>query len=51
MINNEYYIGNSINLLIAEGKNFVIFEIDRWISYGDPFELDLYFYWNKWFTK
>ena len=38
-INGEHYVGTSINYLIQQGKKFVIFDIDQWISFGDPFEL------------
>lgn len=50
-INNEHYVGNGINLMIAAGKKVVIFDIDQWISYGDPFELELFFYWEEFFNK
>lgn len=50
-INGEHYIGNGINLIIAAGKKVVIFDIDQWISYGDPFELDIFFYWEEFFEK
>ena len=48
-INNEYYIGESINFLIKKGKNVLNFEIDKWISLGDPFELNMYYYWKDYF--
>ena len=49
MVNGEYYIGKSINHLIQQGKNIVIFEVDQWISFGDPFELDILNYWVAYF--
>lgn len=49
-VNGEHYVGNSINLLLEQGKKFVIFEVDQWISYGDPFELEVYQYWEDHFT-
>jgi NDP-sugar pyrophosphorylase family protein len=48
-INGEHYIGNSLNTLIKEGKKIVIFDIDQWISLGDPFELEVYYYWEEHF--
>jgi NDP-sugar pyrophosphorylase family protein len=48
-VNGEIYVGNSINLLIAAGAKFVIFEVTNWISFGDPFELDIYHYWQEYF--
>ena len=48
-INGEHYIGNSLNYLIKLGKKIKIFEIDKWISFGDPFELEIYYYWEGFF--
>lgn len=48
-INGEYYIGNSINYLISKNKKVKIFEVDKWVSLGDPFELDVYQYWQNLF--
>lgn len=50
-VNGEHYIANSMNLLIEQGKKLVIFDVDQWISYGDPFELQLYFYWENFFRQ
>jgi hypothetical protein len=27
----------------------VIFDIDQWVSLGDPFELDIFYYWDDFF--
>ncbi len=48
-VNNEYYVATSINFLIKSGKNVVIFDIDKWISFGNPFELSIYEYWKELF--
>ena len=48
-VNGEHYIGTSINFLIKEGKKFVIFDVDQWISFGDPFELRILEYWKDHF--
>ena len=48
-INDEYYVGNNINLLLKNKYKFVIFEIDQWISLGDPFELKMFEYWKNLF--
>lgn len=50
-VNNEHYVGTSINYLIEKGKKFVIFDIDQWISFGDPFELKVLEYWQEFFQK
>ncbi len=49
MVNGEHYVGTSINYLIEEGKKFVIFDIDQWVSFGDPFELKILEYWQEYF--
>jgi len=33
------------------GKKFVIFDVDQWISFGDPFELEVLEYWREYFEK
>ena len=48
-VNGEHYIGNSLNKLIKEGKNVVLFDVDQWISFSDPFELDVYYFWDDFF--
>lgn len=48
-VNNEFYVGTSINQLIAAGLNVVTFEIDQFISFGTPFELSSVHYWQEYF--
>ena len=48
-VNNEFYVGTSINQLIEQGCNVVCFEVDKFISFGNPFELDLFYYWQEYF--
>jgi NDP-sugar pyrophosphorylase family protein len=48
-VNNEHYLGNGMNLMINAGKKIVIFDVKQWISFGDPFELDVYYYWEDYF--
>ena len=50
-INGEYYVGTSINQLIEAGCNVVTFEIDKFISFGDPHELMHYEYWEEYFDS
>ena len=49
-VNGEHCIGNAINLLLQNGKKFKTFEIKQWISFGDPFELKIYNYWESFFV-
>ena len=50
-VNGEVFIGNAINQAIEAGKNVKIFPIDHWISFGDPWELELYYYWINFFDE
>jgi len=48
-VNGEHYVGTSINNLLEMGQKFVIFDVDQWISFGDPFELEVLEYWREYF--
>ena len=50
-INGEHYVANSINFLLTEGKRFIIFDVDLWVSFGDPFELQVFDYWQDYLTN
>ncbi len=50
-INGEFYVGTSINQLIAAGYRVVTFEIDKFISFGDPYELMHFEYWQEYFDS
>ena len=50
-VNGEFYVGTSINQLIEEGYNVVIFEIDQFISFGNPYELMHFEYWQEYFDS
>jgi NDP-sugar pyrophosphorylase family protein len=49
-VNGEHYVGTSINQLLGEGARFVIFDVEQWISFGDPFELQVLEYWQEFFS-
>ena len=50
-VKGEHYVANSINILINEGKKFVNFDVDSWVSFGDPFELKVFQYWEEYFIN
>ncbi|HLD76657.1 MAG TPA: hypothetical protein VI861_00840, partial [Rickettsiales bacterium] len=50
-VNGEHYVANSMNILLQQGKKIVIFDIEQWISFGDPFELQIFYYWQDFFEK
>lgn len=50
-VNGEFYVGTSINQLIEQGYKVVSFEIEQFISFGNPFELETFNYWYKYFSE
>ncbi len=50
LVNGEHYVGTSINYLVENGYKFVIFDVEQWISFGDPFELQIMEFWQDHFT-
>jgi NDP-sugar pyrophosphorylase family protein len=50
-VNNEHYVGTSLNFLIDQGFKVITFEVDQWISFGDPKELNLYYFWEDYFNE
>ena len=49
-VNGEFYVATSINELIKEGLRVVTFDIDQFISFGNPFELQSVYYWQEFFN-
>lgn len=49
-VNGEFYVGTSLNQLISEGLRVVTFEVDQFISFGDPLELKVLQYWEEYFN-
>ncbi len=50
-VNNEHYVATSINFLIEKGYKVMTFEVEQWISFGDPTELNLYYFWEEFFAE
>ena len=50
-INGEYYIDECINDAIAMGLRCYTFEVDHYISWGTPNDLETYRYWQSCFHK
>ena len=50
-VNGEYYIDNVINKSIELGLKVAIFEVDYFICWGTPDELETYNYWESCFNK
>lgn len=50
-INNEFYVDECINDMVALGYVVKVFEIDKYICWGTPNDLRTYEYWKEFFTK
>lgn len=48
-INNEYYVGNSINELIKENYKVIPFEVEQYIALGSIQDLKVYNFWSDYF--
>jgi hypothetical protein len=50
-IKNEFYVDNAINFALARGAQGRPFEVDRYICWGTPRDLDTYNYWRGYFQQ
>jgi NDP-sugar pyrophosphorylase family protein len=50
-VKNEYYISLVYNLLIRDGLKVGIFEIEKMLQWGTPYDLEIYMGWSDYFDK
>ncbi|WP_404452346.1 NTP transferase domain-containing protein [Virgibacillus necropolis] len=50
-VNGEFYVDSSINELIEMGLNVKVFEVDHYICWGTPNDLNTFEYWQSFFHK
>lgn len=50
-IGNEYYASLIYNHMIKDGKLITLFEVDKFICWGTPDDLEQYFFWSEFFGK
>lgn len=50
-INNEFYVDEAINNLVAMGKKVGVFEIDYYICWGTPNDYRSFEYWQQFFAE
>lgn len=50
-INGEFYVDECINDALKQGLKCVLFEIDHYLPWGTPDELDTFHYWQSCFHK
>jgi hypothetical protein len=48
-IRNEFYVDEAMNLAVELGLRVKVFEVDRYICWGTPRDLDTYNYWAGYF--
>lgn len=49
-VNGEYYVATAINELIKEKKKVLPFEIDKYICWGTPLDLQTFEFWQRYFA-
>lgn len=50
-VNNEFYVDECINSAVQLGKHVKVFEIDKYICWGTPNDLNTYNYWKTYFKQ
>jgi dTDP-glucose pyrophosphorylase len=50
-IKNEFYVDQCINYVINSGHKAKVFEIEKYICWGTPEDLEKFQYWEKFFGK
>lgn len=50
-VNGEFYIDEAINLLLAEGKKVVVFEVSAYLGWGTPDDVRTFHYWQEHFRE
>ena len=50
-VNNEYYVDSVVNEAIELGYKVKYFEVDYYICWGTPNDLQTYQYWQRFFNK
>jgi dTDP-glucose pyrophosphorylase len=49
-IKNEFYVDEAMNLAVEQGLRVKVFEVEHYICWGTPRDLDTYNYWRGWFA-
>jgi NDP-sugar pyrophosphorylase family protein len=50
-LNGEYYVSLVYNLLVRDGLDVGIFEIEKMLQWGTPYDLEIYKGWSNYFHK
>jgi dTDP-glucose pyrophosphorylase len=49
-IKNEFYVDEAMNLAVEQGLRVKVFEVEHYICWGTPRDLDTFNYWHGWFS-
>jgi len=50
-INNEFYVDEAMNVAVEMGLRVRIFEVDQYICWGTPRDVDVFHYWRAYFSR
>lgn len=50
-VNGEFYVDSCINQLLEMNLNVKVFEVDHYVCWGTPQDLQTYEYWQSFFSK
>lgn len=50
-LKGEYYVSLVYNLLVSDGLKVSIFEIEKMLQWGTPYDLEIYKSWSNYFKK
>tara|TARA_R110001583_G_scaffold152016_1_gene303807 strand:+ start:8415 stop:10040 length:1626 start_codon:yes stop_codon:yes gene_type:complete len=50
-VNGEFYVDSLMDVLVGQGKNVVVFEVDSYICWGTPDDYRTFEYWQSFFHK
>jgi NDP-sugar pyrophosphorylase family protein len=49
-VNGEFYVDSAINVLLDQGRRAKVFDVQHFISLGNPDDVRTYEYWFRYFT-
>lgn len=50
-VNNEFYVDSLMGVLVEQGLNVMVFEVDAYIGWGTPNDYETFRYWQSFFHK
>ncbi len=50
-IGNEYYVSLIYNLMVEQNKKIALHEVEKFICWGTPEDLEQYYFWSEFFGR